>query len=174
MSSASDWATGLTCYAAARATCRPGSGPFAPRSNGATSCWLTGERRLFELLSVFPVAGLEAIEAVAAELDWLAETDTLDGLASLLDKSLLRKVDPDHAASRLMMLETIKEYAAGRLEDIPDFAAAARQAHAAYFADFAERQWQDLTGQRREAALAAMAADIDNIRLAWRYWVSKA
>ena len=132
-----------------------------------------GERRLFELLSVFPVAGLEAIEAVAAELDWLAETDTLDGLASLLDKSLLRKVDPDHAASRLTMLETIKEYAAERLEDLPDFAAAARQAHAAYFADFAERQWQDLTGQRREAALASMAADIDNIRLAWRYWVSR-
>ena len=72
-----------------------------------------------------------------------------------------------------MMLETIKEYAAERLDELPDFAAAARHAHAAYFADFAKRQWQDLTGQRREAALAAMTADIDNLRLAWRYWVAK-
>jgi predicted ATPase/class 3 adenylate cyclase len=134
-----------------------------------------GERRLFELLSVFPVAGLVAVETVAEELDWLAETgsDTLDGVASLLDKSLIRKVDPDDVASRLMMLETIREYAIERLEELPEFAAAARQAHAAYFADFAKRQWQDLTGQRREAALAAMTADIDNLRVAWRYWVAK-
>jgi len=134
-----------------------------------------GERRLFELLSVFPVAGLNAVEAVAEELDWLTETggDTLDGLASLLDKSLIHKVDADDVASRLVMLETIREYAAERLDEVPEFAAAARQAHATYFADFARRQWQDLTGQRREAALAAMSADIDNLRLAWRHWVTQ-
>jgi predicted ATPase len=134
-----------------------------------------GERRLFELLSVFSGAGLEAIEAVTEELDWLTATglDTLDGLASLLDKSLIRKVDPDDAASRLLMLETIREYAAERLDETPELAGAARQAHAAYFADFAKQQWQHLTGQRREAALAAMTADIDNLRLAWRYWVAE-
>jgi predicted ATPase/class 3 adenylate cyclase len=133
------------------------------------------ERRLFELLSVFPIAGLVAVEAVAEEVDWLTETgsDTLDGVASLLDKSLIRKVDPDDVASRVMMLETIREYAAERLDELPEFAATARQAHAAYFADFAKRRWQDLTGQRREAALAAMTADIDNLRVAWRYWVAK-
>jgi hypothetical protein len=70
------------------------------------------------------------------------------------------------------MLETIREYAAERLEDLPEFSAAARRAHAAYFADFAQRQWDDLTGQRREPALAAMAAEIDNLRLAWDYWVA--
>jgi predicted ATPase/class 3 adenylate cyclase len=134
-----------------------------------------GERRLFELLSVFSSAGIGAVEAVAEELDWLTETgiDTLDGLASLLDKSLIRKVDADDAASRVMMLETIREYAAERLDEVPEFAAAARQAHGAYFADFAKRQWQDLTGQRREAALAAMTIDIDNLRVAWRYWVAR-
>jgi predicted ATPase/class 3 adenylate cyclase len=133
------------------------------------------ERRLFELLAVFSGATLEAVEVVAEELEWVPETggDTLDSLASLLDKSLIRKVDPDDAASRLLMLETIKEYASERLDELPEFAAAARQAHAAYFADFAKRQWQDLTGQRREVALAAMTADIDNLRLAWRHWVAK-
>jgi predicted ATPase/class 3 adenylate cyclase len=132
-------------------------------------------RRLFELLSIFPVAGLDAVEAVAEQLDWLTEIggDTLDDLASLLDKSLIHKVDPGAGASRLVMLETIREYAAERLDELAEFAAAARQAHAAYFADFAKRQWQDLTGQRREAALAAMTADIDNLRLAWRHWVAQ-
>ncbi len=134
-----------------------------------------GERRLFELLSVFSGAGLEAVEVVAEELDWLTETgiDTLDGLASLLDKSLIRKVNPDDPASRLLMLETIREYAAERLDETPELAATARRAHAAYFADFARQQWQHLTGQRREAALAAMTADIDNLRLAWRHWVAE-
>ena len=64
------------------------------------------------------------------ELDWLTATglDTLDGLASLLDKSLIRKVDPDDAASRLLMLETIREYAAERLDETPELAGAARRA----------------------------------------------
>jgi predicted ATPase/class 3 adenylate cyclase len=154
--------------------------PSRQRTLRATIEWsyqllAPGECRLFELLSVFSGAGLEAVEAVAEELDWLTQTggDTLDSLASLLDKSLIRKVDPGEAASRLLMLETIREYAAERLEELPEFAAAARRAHAAYFANFAKQQWQHLTGQRREAALAAMSADIDNLRLAWRHWVAQ-
>jgi predicted ATPase/class 3 adenylate cyclase len=132
-----------------------------------------GERRLFELLSVFSGTGLEAVEAVAREVDLLAGTgdDVLDGLASLLDKSLIRQTDPGDGEPRLLMLETIREYAAERLDEQPELSAAARRAHAAYFADFAQRQWRHLTGQRREPALAAMAADIDNLRLAWRHWV---
>jgi tetratricopeptide (TPR) repeat protein len=112
---------------------------------------------------------------VREQLDELTGTDgdTLDNLASLVDKSLLRKVDPGDTGPRLEMLETIREYAAERLDEVPEFAAAARRAHAAWFADFARRQWQHLTGQRREAALAAMTADIDNLRLAWRHWVAE-
>jgi predicted ATPase/class 3 adenylate cyclase len=133
-----------------------------------------GEQRLLELLSVFSSAGFDVIEAVAAEIQQLTETgvDTLDGLASLLDKSLIRQADPEAEEPRLVMLETIREYAAERLDERPEFRAAAQRAHAAYFADFAQRQWEDLTGQRREAALAAMAADVDNLRLAWDYWVA--
>jgi predicted ATPase/class 3 adenylate cyclase len=133
-----------------------------------------GEQRLLELLSVFSSAGFEAVEAVAGKVEWLSETevDILDGLASLLDKSLIRQADPEAGEPRLVMLETIREYAAEQLEALPESAAAARRAHAAYFADFAQRQWDDLTGQRREPALAEMAADIDNLRLAWDHWVA--
>src|SRR5262249_10102815 len=41
------------------------------------------------------------------------------------------------------------------------------------FADFAQRQWEHLTGRGREPALAAMAAESDNLHLAWRYWLAQ-
>jgi len=128
------------------------------------------EQRLFELLSVFSGADIEAVEVVAGGMDSLGaeEADPLDGLASLLDKNLVRLTEPEEGESRLRMLETIREYAAERLRELPEFTAAAERAHAVYFADYAQRQWQDLTGQRREAALAA---DLENLRTAWRYWV---
>src|SRR5215218_1210700 len=133
------------------------------------------EQRLFELLSMFSGARFEAVEAVVGEVDGAGEpgVDPLDGLASLLDKSLVRFADQGDGEPRLTMLETIKEYAAERLRDLPEFSAAAHRAHAAYFADFAQRQWQHLTGERRESALAAMAADAENLRTAWRYWVGE-
>jgi predicted ATPase len=133
------------------------------------------EQRLFELLSVFSGAAFEAVEAVAASIDGGGETgiDALDGLASLVDKSLIRRADPQNGQPRLVMLETIREYAAERLENVPDFAAAVRRAHAIHFSDFASRQWGHLTGPSRETALAAMAADLENLRLAWRYWVAE-
>jgi predicted ATPase/class 3 adenylate cyclase len=134
-----------------------------------------GEQRLFEMLSAFSATEFEAVEAVASSIDGLGGTgiDTLDGLASLVDKSLIRQVDAGDGEPRLVMLETIREYAAERLDDLPEFSAAARRAHAVYFADFARRQWEHLTDHRRDTALAAMDADFENLRLAWRYWVGE-
>jgi predicted ATPase/class 3 adenylate cyclase len=75
------------------------------------------ERRLFARLSVFAGGcGLEAAEQVA-------EAD-LDLLQSLVDKSLLRR-----AGERFWMLETIREYAAERLEESGE-AGTIRQRHA--------------------------------------------
>jgi predicted ATPase len=132
-----------------------------------------GEQRLFELLSVFSGARLEAVEAVAGSIDGLGgtEIDTFDGLASLVDKNLVRQPAPEDGEPRLVMLETIREYAAERLEDRPEFSAAARRAHAVHFADLAHKQWEKLTDDSRDTALAAMADEIENLRLAWRYWV---
>jgi predicted ATPase len=132
------------------------------------------EQRLFELLSVFSGAGLEAVEVVATELDRLtgAQLDVLECLASLVDKSLVRQADAGAEGPRVAMLETIREYAAERLDDRPELAATARRAHAAYFADFARRQWEHLTGRGRGLALAAMTADLENLRLAWDHWVA--
>src|SRR5206468_1966941 len=67
-----------------------------------------GEQRLLELLSVFSSAGFDAVEAVAAGIEQFTGTgvDILDGVASLLDKSLIRQADPEAGEPRLVMLET--------------------------------------------------------------------
>ncbi len=134
-----------------------------------------GEQRLFELFSVFSGASFEAAEAVAGGLEQLAGTDVdpLEGLSSLLDKSLIRQAEAEEGEPRLVMLETIREYAAERLADLPEFAAAARRRHAEFFADLAQRRWAEMSGEGREAAKGALAADIENLRSAWRFWVAQ-
>jgi predicted ATPase/class 3 adenylate cyclase len=96
------------------------------------------EQALFSRLSVF-VSGcqIEAAEAVC-NLEGELGSDVLDGIQSLVEKSLLReKSDPD-GEPRFWMLETIQEYArnslasAGATEEM-------RRRHAMYFLSLAER-----------------------------------
>jgi predicted ATPase/class 3 adenylate cyclase len=132
------------------------------------------EQRLFELLAVFADADIASVEALAARVaagDGVTP-DVLDGLTSLIEKSLIRQVELPRAEPRVAMLETIREFAADRLDQRPDFSSRARQAHATYYADFARRLQADLTGDRRTSVLAAMAAEVGNLRIAWGYWVS--
>ena len=133
-----------------------------------------GEQRLFALLSVFAGCTFEAVEAVAGgmnhHLDGMS-LDVLEVLASLLDKSLIRQTDQDTGEARLLMLETIREYATERLEQDSGFSTAAHRAHGIHFADFAQQQWEHLSGDGREAAIREMESDIENLRIAWHYWV---
>jgi predicted ATPase/class 3 adenylate cyclase len=127
------------------------------------------ERHVFQLLSVFASARVEAVERVAAAIPALADADVVDRVASLVDKSLVRSTD-DAGAQRLSMLDTIREYAAERLESQPDFALAARRAHAEEFAEFADRVRERLA-RDRERALGEVAAELGNLQAAWRYFV---
>jgi predicted ATPase len=126
------------------------------------------EQRLFEILSVFADSSVEAVEGVAAGVDAATgmELDALDGLSSLLDKNLIRQVDPTDGdpMQRVVMLETIKAYATKRLDAQPELATAAHDSHARYFVDLA-----------REASNepAAAAAELDNLRIAWRHSVAE-
>lgn len=124
------------------------------------------EQRLFELLSVFAGASVEAAETVASDLDVEPGTD-LDavlGLGSLVDKSLVRQLDPDDRTGmrRIVMLGTIKEFATAQLNARPDFAEVAREGHARYFTHLAS-----------EADPEAVGADLDNLRIAWQHAVER-
>ena len=89
-------------------------------------------RRLLAAASVFRGGiSLESIEAVYAEALHLG-VPVLDALQQLVDHSLLRLVVPSAPVPRYAMLETVREFAAGRLSTMPD-AAAIRAAHAAQF-----------------------------------------
>ena len=95
------------------------------------------EQKLFRRLSVF-VGGctLEAAEAVCDVKSDL-ELDLLEGVASLMDKSLLRELDRAGGEPRFVMLETIREYGLERLASSGE-EPLTRRAHAAYFVVFAE------------------------------------
>ena len=130
------------------------------------------EREVFRLFSVFVTARLEAIEAVAASLERLRRVDVVERLASLVDKSLLRSAD-EHGQRRLSMLATIREYAAERLDEVPELAAAARRAHAEYFSEFTRDRRRLLYGPKREAVLQELGDELGNLLAAWRYWVEE-
>jgi predicted ATPase len=101
------------------------------------------EQRLFRRLSVF-VGGctLPAVEAVGGPTAGGAEV--LEGVTSLVDKNLLRRVDQKDGEGRLAMLETIREYALERLLE-SDEEEAVRHAHAVFYLALTEEAEPELT-----------------------------
>ena len=133
-----------------------------------------GEQRLLACLSVFEGVTFECLEAVTSRIPQLEGLglDIFEGVSSLSNKSLIRQVDETNGEARLRMLETIREFAAARLGEDAEFRAAVQRAHATFFAEFTQGQWLHLTGEGRDAALRKLAADLENIQAAWRYWAA--
>jgi predicted ATPase/DNA-binding CsgD family transcriptional regulator len=126
-----------------------------------------GARRLLAVCSVFAGgASLEAIETVCDAVD--IGLPVLDGLQELVDQSLLRQV-PRPGSVRYAMLETIGEYAAGRLESMPE-AEAVRDAHAAAFLTLAEADGRPHAGLARKQWLERVDAEQNNIRAALSWY----
>ena len=123
------------------------------------------EQNLFRRLSVF-VGGctLEAAEAVCNTRQDLA-IDLFEGLSSLVDKSLIQRVDQAQAESRFAMLETIREFALDRLTESGE-EPVTRRAHAAYCLVLAEEGNPELGPTDRARWLTNCDAEIDNLRAA--------
>jgi predicted ATPase/class 3 adenylate cyclase len=123
------------------------------------------ERRLFARLAVFAGGfSLDAAEAVTNPDGELA-MDTLDGVASLTNKSLLRQMESEPGEPAFFMLETIREFAAERLAASPDLEEVARR-HASFFLELAERFGPELTGPNQIHWLDRFTAEHDNFRAA--------
>jgi predicted ATPase/class 3 adenylate cyclase len=113
------------------------------------------EQGLFRRLSVF-VGGwsLEAAEAVVYTNQEANANDSsvLDGIASLLDKSLLLQIKQDGEEPRFILLETIRDYAQECLVARGEMEAT-QQAHAAYYLALAEEAEAELGGPQLVAWL---------------------
>ena len=126
------------------------------------------DQRLFRWLSVF-IGGctLQAAEAVCTRAED-GEGQVLEGIASLIDKSLLQRLEPSEEGSEepyLLMLETIREYGQEALTAHGE-GAIARQAHADYFLRVAEEAKPALTGPQLVTWLERLEREHENLRAA--------
>src|SRR5271156_5130513 len=121
------------------------------------------EQRLFRRLSAF-VGGC-TLEGVEAACDTKADLDLglLDGMASMVDKSLLQQVEQANGESRFVMLETIREYALEKL-DASGEDALTKRAHAAYCLVLAEEAATEQSGAEGADWLARFTLEHDNFR----------
>jgi predicted ATPase/DNA-binding XRE family transcriptional regulator len=119
------------------------------------------EQQFLLHLSVF--IGGWTIEAA----DWVApaDVDVVDLLSSLVDNSLIHRIQRDGGEARFSMLETIREFAIERLRESGQFSVAKNE-HARYVLDLAERSEQYLFGQDQELWTDAIAGELSNIRAA--------
>jgi predicted ATPase/DNA-binding CsgD family transcriptional regulator len=124
------------------------------------------EQFLFRRLAVF-VGGfsLEGAEA-GAPTDGNSGLDALDGIAPLIEKSLIRQVSSSLAEEpRYLMLETLREFGLERLEERRE-AENARQAHAGFFLLLVERAEPELTGPRQLVWFDRLETEHANLRAA--------
>ena len=167
--------------------------PERQRALHATIEWSYGlldgpQRTLFARMSTFAGgATIGSAEAVANPSDDLG-VETLVGLSSLVDQSLVRR-SGSGGTSRFDMLETIRAFAAERLRAEDDADTVARR-HAEFFTELSERAepefigedqaaWQDRFEQEQENLRAAMRWSVRSghaplgLRIAaavWRFW----
>ena len=129
---------------------------------------LTGaERAVLARLSTFAGGfGLAAAEAVAADPD-VPAAEVLGHLGVLVDKSLVQFGDAGTGPGRYRLLETVRQYAAGRLDALgPAVADAARVAHRDYYLALAEAAAPQLIAQDQAEWLDRLDAELGNLRAA--------
>ena len=130
------------------------------------------ERQMLRLLAVFSGALLPDVEHTAQRLPDLDGIDVIDTVGSLIDKSLVRTSAGWDGRPRLSMLRTIRAYATEQLNAEPEFAAAARHAHALQYSEVAARLQEPVVVARHEMLLS-LADEQENMRAAWDVWADR-
>ncbi|MGB3328716.1 MAG: LuxR C-terminal-related transcriptional regulator [Thermomicrobiales bacterium] len=149
------------------------------------------EQLAFRRLALF--SGSFSLE-VAMEIAGHDGLDILEGVSSLLDKSLVHRLDSDDGTSRFRMLETIREFGLIMLHETGDYADASRRFRE-YYARLSKASILALVGPDQTAWMGNLDNEVTNLRLAmdmaleqddpadtsglhiatglWRYWLSR-
>jgi predicted ATPase/DNA-binding CsgD family transcriptional regulator len=129
---------------------------------------LTGaERAVLARLSAFAGGfSMAAAEAVAADAD-VPAGQVAGHLGALVDKSLVQFGDAGAGPGRYRLLETVRQYAAGRLDALGSAEAqAARAAHRDYYLALAVAAGPQLIAADQAAWLDRLDAELGNLRAA--------
>jgi predicted ATPase/DNA-binding CsgD family transcriptional regulator len=123
------------------------------------------EQTLVRRLAVF-VGGfsLEAATVIATSPDE-DRIDVFEGVASLVDKSLVQHVPESDGEPRYGMLQTVREFAFEQLE-VSGEADAIRRRHAAYFMGLAESVTSEPAEVELQSILPRLAVELPNLRAA--------
>ncbi len=123
------------------------------------------EKRLFRRLPVF--SGGRTLEAIETVCNPEGDLDVLEGVSSLVDKSLLRQEEDAAGEPRFTMLETIHEFAREKLEESGE-AQEIRRRHTEYFLALAELASAHWYGPEQGRWLSRLETEHDNFRAALR------
>ncbi len=152
--------------------------PERQRTMRATIAWsyellAPAEQALLRRLAVFVhgwrLVAAEQVCQAAGALD----LNLLEGLASLLDKSLLRKEPGRDGEPRFGMLSVLREFGLEYLEAAGELAAT-RSAHAACYLALAEEAEPHLLGAKQKVWLDRLEEEHDNLRAALRWALEQA
>jgi predicted ATPase/tRNA A-37 threonylcarbamoyl transferase component Bud32 len=123
------------------------------------------ERKLFRRLSVFTSGfTLEAAESACDTKQDLG-LDVLDGLSSMVDKSLVRQVEQADGEPRFLMLETLREYGLEKLAASGEETLTCK-AHAAYYVVLAEDAATEKSASEVKTWMDRFETEHDNFRAA--------
>ena len=148
--------------------------PERHRSLWAAIEWSYGlleeeEQILFRRLAIF-VGGWSA-DAAQAICGKGLSLDTSAGLASLLDKSLVQRMENDGDLPRFTMLETLREFGLEKLRQQGELVLVQQQT-ASYFADLAEQYNAQLFGPNDATFRELMHVEHANIRAVTNWTLS--
>jgi len=110
-------------------------------------------------------SGGRTLEAIEEICDPGGDLDVLEGVDSLLEKSLLRQEEEIAGEPRFVMLETVHEFAREKLQESAE-AKVIRGAHTQYFLALAKDAEPELKGPEQLEWLERMEAEHDNLRAA--------
>ncbi|HWZ17222.1 MAG TPA: protein kinase [Ktedonobacteraceae bacterium] len=132
------------------------------------------EQQLFRRLAVLARGWtLEAAEALKnSNRESQDDVSILDGIASLIDKSLVKKVDSEETEPRFFMLMTVREYGLECLRESgeEDFI---RNAHAEYYLALVEEAEPHLKGEQQLLWLRRLDREQENLRAALNWLIAR-